>query len=201
MADWDADGPRLRTNLNQLLGDIARWAAQRDQPSAATLKRWHRQAMAGLQVPGPGHVGRFRGQPGLEHEPVHVGQREGTPAALVGGDVAAFIQRLQSVAAQLDRLLPRGAEPDRDGLQAVVELAAWAHSEWVRIHPFANGNGRIARLLANALLMRYGLPPVLALRPRPKSPYGQAGAAGMDGNPAPMAALLLRLLKEVPALG
>lgn len=42
-----------------------------------------------------------------------------------------------------------------------VALAAWAHCEFVRIHPFQNGNGRIARLLLNALLVRGGYNPVV----------------------------------------
>ena len=113
-------------------------------------------------------VGRFRGEPGLEGEPVYIGSHEGTKAELVEGEVGAFIRRLQAVSERLDKLFPSGEELDRDGLEAVIELAAWTHSEWVRIHPFRNGNGRSARLLANAILMRYGLPPVLKLRPRPE---------------------------------
>jgi hypothetical protein len=153
--------------------------------------------MTGLNVPHLRYVGHFRGQPGLESEPVYVGSRAGLRAALGAGGVAEFVKRLQAVLKQLDNLLPRGAELDRDGLEAVVELAAWAHSEWVRIHPFVNGNGRVARILTNAILMRYGLPPVLRLRPRPPLPYDYAGAEGMAGNARPMEALLRRLLINV----
>lgn len=42
-----------------------------------------------------------------------------------------------------------------------VELAAFAHHELVRIHPFADGNGRVARLLCNLVLMRHGFPPII----------------------------------------
>lgn len=199
MADWDADGPRLQANLARVLEDVTRWAARRDTISVTTLKRWHSQTMAGLDVPSPRLVGRFRGEPGLAGRPVFVGAQEGTKAALVAGEVGAFVERLQAIADQLDRLLPPDAALDRDALQAVIELAAWAHSEWVRIHPFANGNGRTARLLTNAILMRYGLPPVLRLRPRPSSPYGQGGAEGMQGNAAPMETLLRQLLKNFPS--
>ena len=154
--------------------------------------------MAGLDVPDPNVLGCFRGEPGLEGVAVYVGSREGTSAALVAGEVDAFVERLQAVAHRLDALLPGGKELDRDGLEAVIELAAWSHSEWVRIHPFCNGNGRIARMLTNAILMRYGLPPVLRLRPRPTSPYGYAGAEGMEGNAKPMENLLRRLLRNFP---
>lgn len=198
MADWDADGPQLQANLERVLEDIARWADQRGKITVATIKRWHRLAMAGLDVPDPKVVGRFRGEPGLEAEPVFIGSHAGTSAALVVDEAAAFVKRLAAVSGRLDKLLPSGEELDRDGLEAVIELAAWAHSEWVRIHPFCNGNGRTARTLTNAILMRYGLPPVLRLRPRPRSPYGHAGAAGMEGNAKPMEVLLRRLLKDFP---
>ena len=200
MADWDHDGPTLKANLGRVLEDVAQWAARRDKINAATIKRWHRQMMARLDVPHPKFVGRFRGEAGLEAEPVFIGAHEGTKAELVAGEVDAFVTRLQSVVGRLDKLLPHGEELDRDGLQAVIELAAWAHSEWVRIHPFGNGNGRSARILTNAILMRYGLPPVLRLRPRPPSPYGRAGAAGMEGDPKVMESLLRRLLKDFPAV-
>jgi Fic family protein len=35
------------------------------------------------------------------------------------------------------------------------------HTSFVRIHPFYDGNGRVARLIANIALLRYGLPPLL----------------------------------------
>lgn len=47
-----------------------------------------------------------------------------------------------------------------------VKLAAEAHRRFVFIHPFVDGNGRVARLLMNLLLLRHGypvaiIPPVL----------------------------------------
>lgn len=198
MADWDADGPRLRANLERVLERVVGWAGRREPIDASRIKRWHRDTLAGLDVPHPKFVARFRGEPGLESEPVYVGSRAGTAPHQVADEVDAWIARLQAVLARLDALLPSGEELNRDGLEAVIEFAAWAHSEWVRIHPFSNGNGRTARLLTNAILLRYGLPPVLRLRPRPASPYGHAGAEGMAGNPQPMQALLRRLLRSYP---
>ncbi len=45
-----------------------------------------------------------------------------------------------------------------------------AHSRLVAIHPFADGNGRTARLLMNLLLLRGGYPPV-AVRPEDRKAY------------------------------
>lgn len=41
-----------------------------------------------------------------------------------------------------------------------IELAAWTHAEFVRIHPFLDGNGRASRLLMNYQLMAKGSLPV-----------------------------------------
>lgn len=41
-----------------------------------------------------------------------------------------------------------------------IELAAWSHAEFVRIHPFSDGNGRTARLIMNYQLMSAGLLPI-----------------------------------------
>lgn len=40
-------------------------------------------------------------------------------------------------------------------------LASELHYEFVRIHPFDDGNGRVARLIANYILMRHGAPPII----------------------------------------
>jgi Fic family protein len=41
-----------------------------------------------------------------------------------------------------------------------IELAAWTHAEFVRIHPFQDGNGRTSRLIMNYQLMSKGFLPV-----------------------------------------
>ena len=151
MADWDADSPRLRRNLTEILRDARDRAVRREVPTVEDARRWQRDTMAGLDVPDAKFVGRFRGEPGLEATRVWIGFHEGVPPDEVGGELATFEQTLQRVVAALDERYPRGQDLDRDGLAAVIDLCAWTHAEWVRIHPFANGNGRTDRIWANAL--------------------------------------------------
>ena len=42
-----------------------------------------------------------------------------------------------------------------------IFLAAEFHYSFIRIHPFDDGNRRIARILMNFILMKYGFPPVI----------------------------------------
>lgn len=56
------------------------------------------------------------------------------------------------------------------GIEPVVEVFFEAHYRLVAIHPFADGNGRTARLLMNLLLLRAGYPPV-AVRPEDRKAY------------------------------
>lgn len=42
-----------------------------------------------------------------------------------------------------------------------ILLAAEFHYKFIRIHPFDDGNGRMARILMNFILMQFGYPPVI----------------------------------------
>jgi len=42
-----------------------------------------------------------------------------------------------------------------------IEIYAWTHLSFVRVHPFFDGNGRMARLLANLPVLRAGYPPIV----------------------------------------
>ena len=152
--------------------------------------------MRNLQADDPKYVGAFRGEAGLEDVQVHVNRIFGVAAPEVGDALGEFEQRLKSAVAYLDNFVPPGAEPNADQIAVIIDVCAWAHAEWVRIHPFANGNGRTARLWANSLAMRYGLPPFAGLRPRPKGGYELAGEKAMRGDWAPTAAVFRQMLDE-----
>lgn len=195
--DWDADSPELRRNLAGLLQSISEDAHQRKQPTVETARRWQLEVMRNLQADDPKYVGAFRGEAGLENAQVQVNGIFGVAAPEVADALGEFEQRLQAAVAYLDNLVPPGAEPNADQISAIIEICAWAHAEWVRIHPFANGNGRTARLWANSLALRYGLPPFVGLRPRPGGgDYALASEKAMRGDWAPTVATLHRLLDD-----
>lgn len=197
MPDWDQNSPELRKNLQAVLRRIRDDARNRRPLNLETIRKWHRDSMKGLTVPNPAFPGKFRGQPGLESIRVHVGNHSGTAPEKVEEETKQFTLRLKKLITVLDDAIAPGTDLTGDQLNAVLEAVAWAHSEWVRIHPFANGNGRTARLLVNAIAMRYGLPPFVRLRPRPNHGYGQAAEASMRGDHRPLARSFRRMLTDV----
>lgn len=196
MVDWDAEGPRLQANLSTVLRAERDRAAARHRLSSLDALEWQKTIMTGLVVPDPAYVGRFRGAPGLETCQVHVNGQPGVLPGAVGMALASFDDRLFAALNVLDEIIPPGAALDADTLNAVIDLCAWAHAEWVRIHPLANGNGRTARMWANVIAMRYGVPPFVALRPRPDGGYGAAAAAAMNGDWRPTAAVFRGMLYD-----
>jgi Fic family protein len=199
--EWDKDSPRLRQNLAQVLKEIVLAAEKREVPTLEAARHWQSRMMEGLKVPDRRYVGAFRGEPGFERIQVRVGANYGVDSVEVSEELARFEKKLQALVAEMDALLPMDQELDADQLAAVIDLCAWVHAEWIRIHPFANGNGRTARLWANSLAIRYGVPPFIRLRPRPDSGYGDAGAKSMQGDWKPTAVVFRRLLSDFLAEG
>lgn len=57
-------------------------------------------------------------------------------------------------------------KPIPSGLAEQCKALAKVHYQFVRIHPFFDGNGRIARVLTDQVAVYYGLPPAVAGFPR-----------------------------------
>jgi hypothetical protein len=198
--DWDENSPQLKKNLAQVLQEISSETKRRSLPSIELARCWQTVVMNGLDVKDENgldvherYVGHYRGEPGLERVRVQIGFHFGVEPAKVAEELQQFEKILRFRVAQLDASLPQGQLPDASQLAAIIDLCAWAHAEWVRIHPFANGNGRTARLWANYLAMRYGLPPFIRLRPRPDGGYEEAGARAMLGDWQSTAVVFRRL--------
>ncbi len=63
-----------------------------------------------------------------------------------------------------------------------IERAALLHGEFVKIHPFIDGNGRTARLLLNFELMKTGFPPAIIKKEMRILYYDSLDLAHTTGN-------------------
>ncbi len=61
-----------------------------------------------------------------------------------------IIEQMRFFVFTLKRLAKKDVHP--------IALAAWVHCTLVRIHPFSDGNGNVARAFMNAILLRGGFP-------------------------------------------
>lgn len=83
-------------------------------------------------------------------------------------------------------------------LDDVVKALAVVHTELVLIHPFREGNGRLARMLAIIMALQASLPPLdfSIIRGKKRDEYFAAVQAGMDCNYEPMEKILRDLLRR-----
>ncbi len=76
-----------------------------------------------------------------------------------------------------------------------IQKTACLHHKLVEIHPFVDGNGRVARLLTNLVLMRNGYP-VVVLRKEDRAKYYKCLRSADVGNPKPFANFIARAVDE-----
>ena len=77
-----------------------------------------------------------------------------------------------------------------------IEVAADIHHKLVFIHPFWDGNGRLARLLMNIKLMQAGFPPTI-LRKQERVSYYNALEKADDGESGPLATMIAKDVEKV----
>ena len=94
-------------------------------------------------------------------------------AGLGGKSYLSYLKVPERLAAFCKELNKRRKAIDPSDICAVYDLSFWAHYELVTIHPWADGNGRISRLLMNLLQMEFGVLPVKVLK-EDKATYIQA---------------------------
>ncbi|MCW4010183.1 MAG: Fic family protein [Candidatus Bathyarchaeota archaeon] len=76
-----------------------------------------------------------------------------------------------------------------------IELAAVFHHRLVSIHPFDDGNGRVARLVTNLLLMSHGYPIMVVRRVDRKKYYSTLQKAD-QGNLKPFVNFIARCVEQ-----
>lgn len=203
---WNDDppgsAPQIAANVASILESIAAITLARHAPTVAMAQDWHRRIYAGIALPVPYYAGEIRDSdpdlPELDGYEVEVGGFAGAPSATVPQELTRFEETTRRATGVLDATIPAGSEPsDNNRLLSVLTLCASLHGEWVRIHPFANGNGRTARMWANWAALRYGLPPFVRIRPRPAGiAYALAAYASMQHDHQVTTGVFLEMLRE-----
>ena len=74
-----------------------------------------------------------------------------------------------------------------------IELAAWTHAEFVRIHPFVDCNGRTGRLLMNYRLLQNGYLPVSVAKENRLDYYNALEQYAVNGDLTDFADLVAEL--------
>ena len=105
---------------------------------------------------------------------IHAGRYKTRPNSVITryGDRFEYASPEETPALMAD-LVEWYNKAEQSGRFTPVELAALFHYRYIRIHPFEDGNGRIARLMANYILARQGYP-MIVVRSRKKNEYLEA---------------------------
>lgn len=99
----------------------------------------------------------------------------------------------EQVDSEMERLLALHAEHEKKGVPVEVE-AAWLHHRFTQIHPYQDGNGRVARALASLLFIKARWFPVVVTR-EDRARYIDALEAGDEGELIPLISFLTDIQK------
>ena len=105
---------------------------------------------------------------------IHAGQYKTRPNSVITryGDRFEYASPEETPALMADLVEWYNSEESK-GKLSPVELAALFHYRYIRIHPFEDGNGRMARLIVNYILARHDYP-MIVVRSRGKKEYLEA---------------------------
>lgn len=88
----------------------------------------------------------------------------------------------EHVESEMDRLISIYNESVLKEIHPLI-VSTWFHHAFTTIHPFQDGNGRVARLLASLILIKNGLFPFTVLREEAKVKYIDALEKADKGKP------------------
>ncbi|MGB6064454.1 MAG: Fic family protein [Desulfomonilaceae bacterium] len=100
----------------------------------------------------------------------------------------------EQIASEMDRLIELHLRHVEDKVSAEVE-AAWLHHRFSQVHPFQDGNGRVARALASLILIKAGWFPLVIDRDV-RLEYIMALEEADKTNLKPLVDLFVRIQKK-----
>jgi Fic family protein len=147
-------------NLAGVDGQVAGWVAdnlavvrdaldERRPLSASLLFKWHTRLMGSHAMLDARHIGAYRDTLGWV----------GGPNPRLAAHVASPVELIPEL---MDDLFAFVARNDVDP----IAQAAVAHAQFETVHPFADGNGRLGRVMIGCILTRrldVGVPPPVSL--------------------------------------
>lgn len=74
-----------------------------------------------------------------------------------------------------------------------IEFAAWTHAEFVKIHPFLDGNGRTSRMIMNYQLISSGFLPVSIAKENRLEYFEALDRYAVDGDLKPFTNIIAEL--------
>jgi len=114
------------------------------------------------------------------------------------GFMFAVAEHVPALMGEFEREVLQAYTPCKAGpVDEVVPKLAKVHVEFVLIHPFREGNGRMARMLTTLMALQADLPLLdfSGILDRSKSAYFAAVRAGMKRNYEPMATVMKSVIK------
>jgi Fic family protein len=96
----------------------------------------------------------------------------------------------EHVGSEMDELVRMYSEHSAREIPPEVE-AAWLHHRFTQVHPFADGNGRVARALASLVFIKRGWFPLIIRRDDPQRRYIEALEKADAGDLRPLVAIFV----------
>lgn len=142
-----------------------------------TIKKWHKEVF-GVIYPFAGELRTVEMSKGIKDE-AWVWRRE-------------FLNAIP----QLNELIVRITSTEYKNIDTITLDLSQLISEFLFIHPFREGNGRISRLVCDIILAKNGLP-MIGLKLKSGDNYIEKVHQGYDCNYEPMKELLKSKIQEI----
>jgi len=168
-------------SLKRAVDALVREYDQRRRFTASDIRHMHRVWLGGVYA----WAGTYRR--------VHLSKGDFPFAA--AGQIDSLMQEFEQ------KLLRRYTPCNFQSRDRVIAALAEVHAELVLIHPFREGNGRIARVLTTLMALQAGLP-LLDFRPirgRQREVYFAAVQAGLMRNYKPMERIFSEIVQKMLA--
>ena len=176
------DHERIRNLLkdqNAIIEGVFDLVSKRTPLSLSLIKQLH-QAITQHQ----GDIEVVDSQGNVRKTPLLRGDWKKYPNNVRRGDLQFEYCPPIGVQLEMEKLLDYHNKHEEEGVSGEI-AAAWLHHRFTQIHPFQDGNGRIARILASVVLLKNRLYPLVVLREQ-KEKYIEALEQADVGDLAPL---------------